>query len=159
MSNGLRKSAQKVQELLDEFGVKLEVVEMSESTRTSQEAADAIGCEVGQIAKSLIFKTKTTGRPVLIVASGVNRVNEKKMANFIGEKLERANAEFVLATAGFAIGGIPPIKRDNYAAVYMDEDLLKYEEVWAAAGTPHAVFKVSPAVLRDIAAATVLAVK
>lgn len=159
MSSILRKSAQRVQEVLDEFGVKLEVIEMSESTRTSQEAADAVGCQVSQIAKSLIFKTKNTGMPVLIVASGVNRVNEKKMANFLGEKLERADAEFVLANAGFAIGGIPPIRRDNYAAVYMDEDLLKYEEVWAAAGTPHAVFKVSPTVLRDIAGAIIISIK
>jgi len=159
VSSILSKSAQRVQRLLDEFGVKLQVTEMAESTRTSQEAADAIGCQVDQIAKSLIFKTKKTGKPVLIVASGGNRVNEKNMANFLGEKLERADAEFVLANTGFAIGGIPPIRRKDYAAVYMDEDLLKYEEVWAAAGTPHAVFKLSPIVLRDIAGAIIISIK
>ncbi|SMC48813.1 YbaK/EbsC family protein [Sporomusa malonica] len=159
MSYNLSKSAQKVQDLLDEFGVKLHVREMSESTRTSQEAADAIGCEVGQIAKSLVFKTKAASKPVLIVASGINQVNEKIVAKHLGEKLEKADAKFVLENTGFAIGGISPIRRDNYFAVYMDEDLMKYEEVWAAAGTPHAVFKLTPDVLRDISGAIIIPVK
>lgn len=159
MSDALRKSAQRVQEILNGFGMDLQVVEMSDSTRTSQEAASAIGCKVEQIAKSLIFKTKQTGKPVLIIASGTNRVNEKKMAGILGEKLERADAEFVLENTGFAIGGIPPIRRDSYADVFMDEDLLQYEEIWAAAGTPHAVFKVGSTELCNIANATVISVK
>lgn len=159
MDSILQKSAKRVQQVLDEFGVKLEVVEMSASTRTSQEAANAVGCQVSQIAKSLIFKTKNTERSVLVIASGANRVNEKKIGGLVGERLEKADAKFVLDNAGFAIGGIPPIRRENYAAVYMDEELLRYEEVWAAAGTPHALFKVSPNVLSVISGASIISIK
>jgi prolyl-tRNA editing enzyme YbaK/EbsC (Cys-tRNA(Pro) deacylase) len=159
MNSILQKSAERVQKVLDKFGAKLEVVEMSASTRTSQEAANAVGCQVSQIAKSLIFKTENTERPVLVIASGTNRVNEKKMSDLVGERLEKADAKFVLENAGFAIGGIPPIRRENYAAVYMDEELLKYEDIWAAAGTPHAVFKVSPNVLSDISGASIISIK
>jgi prolyl-tRNA editing enzyme YbaK/EbsC (Cys-tRNA(Pro) deacylase) len=112
MSSDLKKSAQKVQQALDAFGFELRVKEFAESTRTSQEAADAIGCTVGQIAKSLIFKGKDSQSPILVIASGANRVNEKAVKAHLGEKLEKADAAFVLEHTGYAIGGIPPYPAD-----------------------------------------------
>ena len=113
MSSNLKKSAEKVQNVLNEFGIQLNVIELSDSTRTAQEAANTIGCTVSQIAKSLIFKGKTSQKPILIIASGTNRVNEKTVKEHIGEKLSKADADFVLENTGFAIGGIPPIGHKN----------------------------------------------
>lgn len=143
MNEELRKSAQKVQTVLDGFGLELTVVEFQESTRTSQEAADAIGCELGQIAKTLIFMKKTSRTPVCIIASGANRVDEKKLRAVLGEKVEKADATFVLQHTGYAIGGIPPVGHSTPLRVLIDEDLLRYEIVWSAAGTPHAVFRLT----------------
>lgn len=143
MNDELRKSAQKVQAVLDRFGLALTVVEFKESTRTSQEAADAIGCELGQIAKSLIFKGKTSHTPVCVIASGANRVDEKKLRTVLGEKVEKADAGFVLLHTGYAIGGIPPVGHATELRILVDEDLLRHEIVWSAAGTPHAVFKLT----------------
>lgn len=158
-SNNLSKSAEKIQNVLDKFGFKLNVLELSGSTRTSQEAADTIGCSVGQIAKSLIFKGKTSNKPILIVASGINRVNEKTIKKYIGEKIQRPDADFVLEQTGFAIGGIPPIGHKNSLTTLIDEDLMKYEEIWAAAGTPHAVFKLTPQILKDITRGDIICIK
>ncbi|HWR39581.1 MAG TPA: YbaK/EbsC family protein [Patescibacteria group bacterium] len=155
----LKTSAQKVQDGLNALGIVLEVVEMAESTRTSQEAAAAVGCEVAQIAKSLIFKTKEGQRPVLVVASGVNRVNEKTVSARLGEKIVRADAAYVLEATGFAIGGIPPLRNEKYQAVLMDEDLMQYSEIWAAAGTPHAVFRLTPDQLQTVTGAVVVSIK
>jgi Cys-tRNA(Pro) deacylase len=143
MNEELRKSAQKVQAVLDSFGLALTVVEFQESTRTSQEAADAIGCELGQIAKSLIFRGKTSHSPVCVIASGVNRVDEKKLKALLGEKVEKADADFVLQHTGYAIGGIPPVGHATPLRILVDEDLVRYETVWSAAGTPHAVFRLT----------------
>ncbi|MGM9988199.1 MAG: YbaK/EbsC family protein [Bacillaceae bacterium] len=159
MSSTLKKSSQKIQEKLNEFGLELQVVELAASTRTSQEAADAIGCTVSQIAKSLIFKGKNSQKPILIVASGTNRVNEKRIKEYIGEKLDKADANFVLEWTGFAIGGIPPLGHTNPITTFIDEDLLQYDEIWAAAGTPNSVFKLTPAILVEITKAPVVAVK
>jgi len=129
----LAKSAQSVQQTLAEKGLPFKVVELSESTRTANDAAATIGCEVAQIVKSLIFKTKDSHKPVLILASGPNRVNEK---------IIKADADFTREVTGFAIGGIPPVAhKELIDLIFIDEDLLKFEEVWAAAGTPNAVFK------------------
>ncbi|RIK39842.1 MAG: hypothetical protein DCC57_19935 [Chloroflexi bacterium] len=147
MSVNLKPSAQKVQDALSAQGYTNQVVELSESTRTSAEAAAAIGCTVGQIAKSLIFIGKQSRRPILIIASGVNRVDEKRAAAQIGERLEKANAEFVRTATGYAIGGIPPLAHAAPLATYIDQDLLHYDEIWAAAGHPHAVFCLTPAEL------------
>lgn len=106
---GLSASAKKVQEALDAHGVRLQVIELPDSTRSAAEAAQAIGCQVGQIAKSLIFKGKTSGKPVLIIASGSNRVDEKKLARLVGESLEKPDADYVRDRTGYAIGGIPPV--------------------------------------------------
>ncbi len=159
MATNLKKSAERVQSVLNEFGFELNVVEMSESTRTAQEAADAIGCTVSQIAKSLIFKGKISQKPILIIASGTNRVNEKRIKEIIGEKLEKADADFVLEHTGYAIGGIPPIGHKTPITSFIDEDLMQYEEIWAAAGTPNAVFKLTPKVLADITKAQIISVK
>ncbi|WP_461615618.1 YbaK/EbsC family protein [Clostridium sp. Marseille-QA1073] len=159
MSSNLSKSAEKVQSVLNEFGFELNVIELSDSTRTAQEAANTIGCNVSQIAKSLIFKGKTSQRPILIVASGTNRVNEKAIKEHLGEKLEKADADFVLTHTGFAIGGIPPIGHKTSITTLIDEDLMQYEEIWAAAGTPHAVFKLTPKILAEITNGDIISIK
>lgn len=141
----LSPSAARVQALLDGIGLGHRVVEHEGSTRTSEDAANAVGCEVAQIAKSLIFRTKETGRPVLVVASGANRVDEKAVGRLIGEKIERADPEFVRESTGFAIGGVPPIGHAVPPLVMIDDDLLRLETIWAAAGTPNAVFRLTPA--------------
>jgi prolyl-tRNA editing enzyme YbaK/EbsC (Cys-tRNA(Pro) deacylase) len=146
----LSQNAQRVQEALLSRGLPLQVMELPASTRSAPEAAQAIGCQVAQIAKSLIFRGKVSGKPVLIVASGINRVNEKKMADLLGEPLEKASAEFVYEQTGFAIGGVPPLGHTRPLPTFIDEDLLQYEEIWAAAGTPHAVFRLTPTDLESI---------
>ncbi|MBP1740133.1 MAG: hypothetical protein H6Q48_2426 [Deltaproteobacteria bacterium] len=150
MSEPLSESAQKVQDALNRHGVTCQVMELPGSTRTAQEAAQAIGCQVEQIAKSLVFQGKTTNRPVLVVASGVNRVNEKKLRELLSEPVKKADAEFVREHTGFAIGGVPPAGLSKPMETFIDEDLFKYEEIWAAAGTPHAVFKLTAADLLRI---------
>jgi prolyl-tRNA editing enzyme YbaK/EbsC (Cys-tRNA(Pro) deacylase) len=150
MSEPLSESAQKVQDALSRHGVTCQVMELPGSTRTAQEAAQAIGCRVEQIAKSLVFRGKTTNRPVLVVASGVNRVNEKKLRDLLSEPVKKADAEFVREHTGFAIGGVPPAGLSKPLETFIDEDLFKYEEIWAAAGTPHAVFKLTAADLLRI---------
>jgi len=159
MCSELKKSAQKVQQVLDGFGFALQVKEFSASTRTSQEAADAIGCLVGQIAKSLVFRGKESGRPILVIASGANRVDEKAVRAHIGEKPDKADAAFVLEHTGYAIGGIPPVGHAGEMVTVVDEDLLQYAEIWAAAGTPNAVFRLTPQMLLEMTGGTVLAVR
>jgi len=159
MSSNLKKSTARVQMALSESGFELNVIEFSDSTRTAQEAANAIGCTVGQIAKSLIFKGKTSQKPILIIASGVNRVNEKLVKEYISEQLEKADAEFVLKHTGFVIGGIPPVGHIEPITTFIDEDLMQYDEIWAAAGTPNTVFKLTPKILLEITKGTVIKVK
>jgi Cys-tRNA(Pro) deacylase len=139
----LSASAQRVQDALTRLGLILQVVELPASTHSAAEAAESIGCTVEQIAKSLIFKTKDSKAPVLVIASGVNRVNEKKIARLLGEKVFKADADFVRKHTGFAIGGVPPIGHRMVIYTIIDEDLLDYDEIWAAAGTPNAVFRLT----------------
>lgn len=134
-------SACKVQALL---GDAFTVLEFDASTRTAADAASAIGCTIPQIAKSLIFRTVGSDRSVLVVTSGVNRVDEKLVERMVGEPIGRADAEFVRAATGFTIGGVPPIGHATAPIVLIDESLLAFEEIWAAAGTPNAVFKLTP---------------
>jgi len=140
----LKESAERVREALAARGFAVEVREFPESTRTAAEAAAAIGCEVAQIAKSLVFRARESGRPVLVIASGANRVDEKAVAALIGEKIGRADADFVRAATGFAIGGVPPLGHDTPPLTLIDRDLLALGEIWAAAGTPNAVFRLKP---------------
>jgi len=139
----LSASAQRVQDALIKLGLTIQVVELPESTRSAAEAAAAIGCIVGQIAKSLIFKTKISKRPVLVIASGTNRVDEKKIAALLSEKITKADADFVRARTGFSIGGVPPVGHTEKIITFIDEDLLAFDEIWAAAGTPNAVFRLT----------------
>ncbi|HEX9617804.1 MAG TPA: YbaK/EbsC family protein [Anaerolineales bacterium] len=145
MEDPLPPSARKVQAALDALGLSLQVVALPASTRTAAEAALAVGCQVGQIAKSIVFRAEPTDRPVLVIASGSNRVNEKKIAALLAEPLEKADADFVRQRTGFVIGGVPPLGHSEPLETFIDEDLLQYEEIWAAAGTPHAVFRLIPA--------------
>ncbi|EPR31043.1 YbaK/prolyl-tRNA synthetase associated region [Alkalidesulfovibrio alkalitolerans DSM 16529] len=151
MISELSQSAMRVQEYLAARGHALRVVELADSTRTAADAAKAIGCEVAQIVKSLVFRAKDSGRPVLVVASGVNRVDEAKVAALLGEPVGKADAAFVRECTGFAIGGVPPVGHAEQIVTIMDEDLQQYVEIWAAAGTPHAVFRLTPDILRELA--------
>lgn len=158
MTDNLSSSAQKVQETLAQFGYDFNVVELPDSTRTAQDAAAAIGCEVAHIAKSLIFRGKESGRPVLVITSGANRVDEQKVAQIIGEPIGKANAAFVREQTGFAIGGVPPVGHQTQPVTIVDADLFQYEQIWAAAGTPHAVFSLKPDHLPEMTGGTVTAV-
>jgi len=139
-TNNLSKSAQNIQDILAAKGLRYNVVELAASTRTAQEAALAIGCEVAQILKSLIFRTKESNKPILVLASGINRVNEKTIELLVGEKIVKADADFTRDVTGFAIGGIPPVGHPKPIDTFIDQDLFLYKELWAAAGTPNAVF-------------------
>src|SRR5271165_4303068 len=147
-------SALKVQAAL---GEQFEVLEFDASTRTAEDAAAAIGCTVAQIAKSLVFRAES-GRPVLVVASGAHRVDEKQIAGRVGVPIARADADFVRETTGFAIGGVPPIGHRTAPIVLIDEALMAFDEIWAAAGTPNAVFRLTPADLVTLTAGDVAAV-
>jgi prolyl-tRNA editing enzyme YbaK/EbsC (Cys-tRNA(Pro) deacylase) len=136
----LSRAAQSIQDALAGKGLEMRVVELAASTRTAADAAAAIGCEVAQIVKSLVFRTRDTGRPILVLASGVNRVNEQAIAAHVGEAIAKADAAFARETTGFAIGGIPPVGHKQPIATFIDQDLLAQAELWAAAGTPNAVF-------------------
>ena len=158
MTQELSPSARKVQEALQALGMEPQIMELPDSTRTAVEAAQAVGCQLGQIVKSLVFKAKRTGRPILVIASGSNRVNERRIEAFIGEPLGKADADFVRAETGFVIGGVPPVGLSQKLLTFIDQDLLQYQEIWAAAGTPHAVFRLSPADLLKMAAGQVVAI-
>lgn len=140
----LSPAALKVQAALRQHGLDLQVVELAESTRTALEAAQVVGCELGQIVKSLVFRTKKTERPVLVLASGANRVDEKRLAELVGEKIGKADPDFVRQQTGFAIGGVPPLAHPQPLLTFIDQDLLQYATIWAAAGTPFAVFQLTP---------------
>ena len=155
----LSPSAQKVQDALRALGFDLTVIEHAESTRTAQEAAERVGVTLGQIVKSLIFKGKTSSKPILVLTSGANRVNEKRIKEYAGEKIERADADFVRAVTGYAIGGVPPIAHLQPMETYLDEDLMQYDIIWAAAGTPKAVFELTPDDLEKMTKGKVVGVK
>lgn len=140
----LKAAAQRVQDALAAKGLTLVVKQFPESTRSAVEAAAAIGCDVAQIAKSLIFRAVDSGRPVLVVASGANRVDEAKVSAVLGEQIGRADAAFVREKTGYSIGGVPPVGHETPPLVVIDADLLALGEIWAAAGTPNAVFRLTP---------------
>jgi prolyl-tRNA editing enzyme YbaK/EbsC (Cys-tRNA(Pro) deacylase) len=154
----LRASAERVQAVLDRLGHPGRVREFAEITRTAAEAAQQIGCAVGQIAKSLVFRAEPSGRAILVVASGGNRVKEQAIERLLGERLARADADFVRERTGFAIGGVPPVGHATPPVTFIDRDLLQYTEIWAAAGTPFAVFPLTPQDLVRLTGGEVVAI-
>lgn len=155
----LKPAPRRVQQAADALALAVRVVEMAQSTRTAEEAAAACGCAVGQIIKSLVFRGRQSGKPMLLLVSGSNRVDQAGVAAVIGEALDRPDAAFVREVTGFAIGGIPPFGHAQPLPTWLDEDLLQYKTVWAAAGSPEAVFEVDPRRLVEAIGATVINVK
>ncbi len=140
----LSLSAQRVQDALDSVQIAARITEYNVPARTSAEAAMVLGCTVGQIAKSLIFR-RASGGPVLVIASGALRVDEAKVAALAGEPVGRADAAYVRTVTGYAIGGIPPLGHAQPLLTFIDRNLLQYDVVYAAGGTPHAMFPIAPA--------------
>lgn len=151
MAEELPESARRVQRALSAAGLAARVVELPGSARTAGDAAAAIGCRPEQIVKSLVFRRTDSSAPVLVLASGPNRVDELRAASHLGAGLAKADADFVRAATGFAIGGVPPLGHEMPIETLVDEDLLRFDTVWAAAGTPHAVFSIDP---RELVRAT-----
>lgn len=146
----LSSQSKQIQALLDSLGLNILVKEFEYSTRTAAEAAEAIGCRVGQIVKSLIFETVVSHQPVLVLVSGTNRVNEIKLEKTVGEQVEKADADFVREKTGFVIGGVPPVGHKEEMQTYIDKDLMQYRQVWAAAGHPKSIFPIEPRELERI---------
>jgi prolyl-tRNA editing enzyme YbaK/EbsC (Cys-tRNA(Pro) deacylase) len=159
ISPTLSPSAQTIQDALRKAGFLNKVIEFLESTRTAQEAADRVGCTLGQIVKSLIFRGSSSGKAILVLTSGSNRVDETLMGQYAGEMINRADADFVRQKSGFSIGGVPPFGHNEPMETYLDEDLLQYQSIWAAAGTPNAVFELAPADLQKMTGGKVVKVK
>lgn len=151
-------TVRRVQEALGALGLGHEIVDLGLSARTAADAAGAVGCRVDQIAKSLVFRLRESGRPLLVVTSGAHRVNEATVAALVGETLDRADADFVRTETGFAIGGVAPLGHVRPVLTLIDEHLLTFEEIWAAAGHPNMVFRLRPADLVAMTGGRVAAV-
>lgn len=158
MTEPLPEASRRVVVAAQALGLTLDIKLHKVPTRTAEEAAIACGCNVAEIVKSLVFRGKTSGTPYLLLVSGANRVNEKAVAAHLGEKLERPDAAFVRETTGYAIGGIPPLGHAIQLATYLDEDLLSFATVWAAAGTPNTVFEIAPRTLAQAVGAKQISV-
>ncbi|KAB2846542.1 MAG: YbaK/EbsC family protein [Melioribacteraceae bacterium] len=152
----LSKNSKIVQDYLAKFELNLEVVEMPVTTRTAEDAAKAIGCEVGQILKSLIFKNGES--PLLCLVSGKNQLDIKKFEERNSIKLEKADANFVKEVTGFSIGGIPPVALKTDMQTFIDKDLFSYDVLWGAAGMPFSVFKLFSKDLQKITNGKIIAV-
>ena len=144
MAEPLSDSARRVQQALAAAGLTAQVLQLPQSTRTASDAAAAVGCRVGQIAKSLVFRIADSNRAVLIIASGANRVDERRVAAHLNSGIVKADADFVRAVTGFAIGGVPPLGHATPIETLIDQDLLQFDTIWAAAGTPNALFSIDP---------------
>jgi prolyl-tRNA editing enzyme YbaK/EbsC (Cys-tRNA(Pro) deacylase) len=155
-ADALPRSARRVQAALIELGLPADIHRLADSTRTAPEAAAAVGCELGAIVKSLVMRGVRGGEPVLVLVSGANRADVAVIETTLGEPVERPDADYVRAITGYSIGGIPPVGHPRALPTLLDEDLLRFETVWAAAGHPHAVFPIAPAILADATKATVL---
>jgi prolyl-tRNA editing enzyme YbaK/EbsC (Cys-tRNA(Pro) deacylase) len=138
----MKPAAQKVQAAITACGLSRQVIELAVHARTSQQAAQALGVSVGQIVKSLVFTVD--GRPLLVAASGANRVDERRLAALAGGRVRRADPETVKQATGYTIGGVPPLGLASALAIYVDRDLLGYDLVYAAAGLPECVFPIAP---------------
>lgn len=150
MTEALSRKAKRVQDVIREKGFEFTVRELPDSTRTAKDAAKALGCTTAQIAKSLVFMDKDANLPVLVIASGINRVSLEKIKQATGRTLVQADGKFVKDRVGFAIGGVPPVGHDEKLLTLLDPDLKQYDRIWAAAGTPNAVFELKPADLEPL---------
>lgn len=148
-ADSLQPRRMRFRSILREYDIGSEVEVFSAATRTARQAADAVGCEVGQIVKSLVFRGTVTQRPVLMLTSGANRVDERMLSKHVQEPVAKADAEFVRDHTGYAIGGVPPFGHQQPLLTFIDADLFRYQVLWAAAGTPNAVFPLSCIELRD----------
>ncbi len=159
MNQTLKKNTLHIQKILNNAEIEYCVLELPTSTGTATDAALSIGCNLSQIVKSLIFKTQKTNRPVLVLVSGSNRVNEEKIEMHTNEKIVKADADFTKDITGFAIGGIPPIgHKQEIKSIFIDQDLLKFDEVWAAAGTQNSVFRIKSKNLLSITKGRVISI-
>ncbi len=143
----LSKSAERFRGRMAELGHAIEIVTLADSTRTAKEAADSLGCEVAQIAKSIVFRDPRADAPILVVTSGSQRVSLDKLERLHGAELEQARGGFVKKRLGYAIGGVPPAGHAEAVTTYLDESLAGFEVLWAAAGSPYAVFSLAPEAL------------
>ena len=150
----MSKSLARVKAALDAAGEAVEIIEMDDSTRTAAEAAAAAGCEIDQIAKSIIFRGESNGHALLFLTAGGNRVDPMLAAQIAGQPLGKADAALIRAETGFAIGGVAPVGHLNPVEAWFDPRLLDFDKVWAAAGTPRHIFAISPARLLDLTKAT-----
>jgi prolyl-tRNA editing enzyme YbaK/EbsC (Cys-tRNA(Pro) deacylase) len=155
----LSPSAQQIQDLLNSLGYEYQVIEHAESTRTAMDAAERADCELGQIVKSIIFKGQQSGKPILVLTSGANRVDEMRIREYAREKIWKADADFVKTVTGYAIGGVPPLGHTENIETYIDDDFLQYETIWAAAGTPNAIFELRTEDLQKMTLGTIVQVK
>jgi prolyl-tRNA editing enzyme YbaK/EbsC (Cys-tRNA(Pro) deacylase) len=153
------RSTDRVRAAANQAGLAIAIREMPQSTRTAEEAAAACGTAVGQIVKSLVFRNAESGEAVLLLVSGINRVDEDAVAATIGGRLERMDADAVRKLTGFAIGGVAPLGSLTPLATFLDEDLLAYETIWAAAGAPYAVFETRPKALAEATGARVISMR
>ena len=152
----LSRNSQLVQDALKQHGLSIEVMELSASTRTAQDAAEAVGCQLGQIVKSLVFRSGD--QALLFLVSGQNQLNTARVSARLGLPIEKADADFTRQQSGFPIGGVPPLAHANPIQTYIDRDLLTYDEVWAAAGTPRSVFKFASRLLPELTGGLVIEV-
>ena len=158
MAGAEKASVRKVREALARRGLSPELVELGKTARSAGEAADALGVRVEQIVKSLVFRGARSGRSVLVLASGPNRADEGIISELAGEPVEKADAAFVREKTGFAIGGVPPVGHAEEPVAFVDEDLLRHETVWAAAGHTHVVFGLPPGKLPEITSGEVVGI-
>ena len=159
MTTPLSPSSQKVQDILQQLGYPFTVLESETHTRTAQQAADLVGCELGQIVKSLIFRGAESGKAILVLTSGANRVDEARISQYAAEAIVRADPEFVREVTGFAIGGVPPVGHNRRMETYVDTDLLRFQSIWAAGGTPNSLFELTPAALQEMTGGKVATVR
>ncbi len=150
----LSKNSRLVQNALMDHGLTLEVIELDASTRTAKDAANAVGCQIGQIVKSLVFRSGE--KALLFLVSGKNQLNVAQVSARLGMPVEKADADFARQKSGFPIGGVPPVAHTTPMLTYIDRDLLSFGNVWAAAGTPNSVFKIESRLLPELTGGSII---
>jgi prolyl-tRNA editing enzyme YbaK/EbsC (Cys-tRNA(Pro) deacylase) len=151
-------AVERVRAVLAAAGVDGSIVALPDAARTARAAAEAIGCDVAQIANSLVFRGETSGAPLLVLTSGANRVDTARAAAIVGEPVGKADPAFVRAATGFVIGGVAPVGHPAPVRTLIDRDLFRHAEIWAAAGHPHTVFRLTPDALLRVTGGTVVEV-